>query len=205
MIFSGDLPGGTVVQDRKLAEQLGLSRTPVREALGRLAGEGYLRREGRLLTVQAVSVEDVMEILTTRRLVEGETARLAAGRIPPKQIEVLTSAIVGMVDPNEVSHDRHWSVDDLVHLSIAEASGNRLMARLVKDLREKTRMFGLSRIPRRFDPGKEEHLSIIAAIERADGDGASRLMQEHIDKAREGILGLLAGPSARGSRLGADK
>ncbi len=83
MIFSGDLPGGTIIQDRKLAEQLGLSRTPVREALGRLAGEGYLRRDGRLLTVQGVSVEDVMEILATRRALEGETARLAAGRLPP--------------------------------------------------------------------------------------------------------------------------
>ncbi|MCO5089939.1 GntR family transcriptional regulator [Bosea sp. (in: a-proteobacteria)] len=198
MIFNGDLPGGTVVQDRKLAEQLGLSRTPVREALGRLAGEGYLRREGRLLTVQAVSVEDVMEILTTRRLIEGETASLAAGRIPPKQIAALKAAIEGMVDPHEVSHDRHWTVDDLVHLSIAEASGNRLMARLVKDLREKTRMFGLSRIPRRFEPGKAEHLAIIAAIERGDGEAASRLMQAHIDKARQGILDLLAGPLARG-------
>ncbi len=72
MIFAGDLPGGTIVQDRKLAEQLGLSRTPVREALGRLAGEGYLRRDGRLLTVQGVSIEDVMEILATRaRALEG--------------------------------------------------------------------------------------------------------------------------------------
>jgi DNA-binding GntR family transcriptional regulator len=205
MIFSGDLPGGAVIQDRKLAEQLGLSRTPVREALGRLAGEGYLRRDKRLLTVHSVSVEEVMEILATRWLLEGETARLAAGRISSKQIEMLKSAILGMVDPNEVSHDRHWTVDDLIHLSIAEASGNRLMAKLVKDLREKTRMFGLSRIPRRFDPGKAEHLSIIDAIERGDGEAASRAMREHIDKARQGILDLLAGPSAQGQQPGSGK
>jgi DNA-binding GntR family transcriptional regulator len=201
MIFSGDLPGGTVVQDRKLADQLGLSRTPVREALGRLAGEGYLRWDKRLLTVHSVSIEDVMEILATRRLLEGETARLAAGRIAPKQIEILRSAILGMLDPSEVSQERHWTVDDLIHLSIAEASGNHLMARLVKDLREKTRMFGLSRIPRRFDPGKAEHLAIVDAIERGDGEGASRAMRDHIDKARQGILDLLAGPSARGQHL----
>jgi len=198
MIFRGDLPGGTVVQDRKLAEQLGLSRTPVREALGRLAGEGYLRWDKRLLTVHSVSIEDVMEILATRRLLEGETARLAAGRIAPKQIQMLRSAILGMLDPSEVSQERHWTIDDRIHLSIAEASGNHLMARLVKDLREKTRMFGLSRIPRRFDPGKAEHLAIVDAIERGDGEGASRAMRDHIDKARQGILDLLAGPSARG-------
>jgi DNA-binding GntR family transcriptional regulator len=197
MIFSGELPGGTLVQDRKLAEQLGLSRTPVREALGRLAGEGYLRRDKRLLTVQAVSVEDVMEILATRRAIEGETARLAARRLSGKQLADIQAAVDGMVDPREVSQERHWSVDDLVHLSIAEASGNRLMARLVKDLRERTRMFGLSRIPRRFDPGKAEHLAILAAIERGDGDGAASAMQRHIDHARQGILDLLGGTLQR--------
>ncbi|WP_439495785.1 GntR family transcriptional regulator [Bosea sp. (in: a-proteobacteria)] len=197
MIFAGELPGGTVVQDRKLAEQLGLSRTPVREALGRLAGEGYLRRDKRLLTVHAVSVEDVMELLATRRLIEGETAWLAAGRITPDRLADMRAAIDSMIDPREISHDRHWSVDDLIHLSIAEASGNRVMARLVKDLRERTRMFGLSRIPRRFEPGKDEHLAIIAAIEQGDGDGAARAMQLHIDNARQGILDLLAGTLVR--------
>jgi DNA-binding GntR family transcriptional regulator len=197
MIFAGELPGGTVVQDRKLAEQLGLSRTPVREALGRLAGEGYLRRDKRILTVQSVSFEEVMEILATRRLIEGETARLAAGRITPLRLADLRAAIEGMVDPREVSHDRHWTLDDLVHLSIAEASGNRMMARLVKDLRERTRMFGLSRIPRRFDPGKAEHLAIIAALEQGDGGAAARAMTVHIDNARQGILDLLAGTLAR--------
>lgn len=196
MIFAGDLPGGTIVQDRKLAEQLGLSRTPVREALGRLAGEGYLRRDGRLLTVQGVSIEDVMEILATRRALEGETARLAAGRLPPGELAGIRAAIDGMAEPRAVSHDRHWSVDDLVHLSIAEASGNRLMARLVKELRERTRMFGLSRIPRRFDPGKGEHLAILSAIERGDGGAAAEAMQRHIDNARQGILDLLAGTLA---------
>jgi DNA-binding GntR family transcriptional regulator len=113
----------------------------------------------------------------------------------------LKSAILGMIDPKEVSQERHWTVDDLIHLSIAEASGNHLMARLVKDLREKTRMFGLSRIPRRFDPGKVEHLAIVDAIERGDGEGAARAMRDHIDRARQGILDLLAGPSARGQHL----
>ena len=193
MIFSGELPGGTVVQDRKLAELLGLSRTPVREALGRLAGEGFLRRDQRLLTVQSVSAEDVMEILAVRRVQEAEAARLAAGRLSGTALARIRAAVQGLADPRLVSHDEHWSVDDLVHISIAEASGNRLMARLVKDLRDRTRMFGLSRIPRRFNPGRDEHLAILDAIGRGDGDGAALAMQLHIDNARQGILDLLAG------------
>ncbi len=70
------------------------------------------------------------------------------------------------------------------------------MARLVKELRERTRMFGLSRIPRRFDPGKGEHLAILSAIERGDGGAAAEAMQRHIDNARQGILDLLAGTLA---------
>jgi len=200
MILVGELPGGAVVQDRRLAEKLGLSRTPVREALGRLAGEGYLRRDRRILTVHSVSIEDVMEILATRRVLEGETARLATGRLAPARIAEIRAAVEGMVSAAAVSHDKHWSVDDLVHLSIAEAGGNGLMARMVKDLRERTRMFGLARIPRRFDPGKGEHLAILAAIETGDAEAAARAMQSHIDNARQGILDLLAGTLARDAR-----
>lgn len=198
MILEGELAGGTVVQDRRLAEILGLSRTPVREALGRLAGEGYLRRDGRVLTVNAVSVEDVMEILAVRRVIEVEAARLAVGRLSPERIDQIRNAINGMVAVEQVSPERHWSIDDLVHLSIAEAAGNKLILRLVTELRDRTRMFGLSRIPRRFEPGKSEHLAILDAIARGDADAAGAAMRAHIENARTGILDLLAGRSLPG-------
>lgn len=193
MILSGDLRGGVVVQERRLAGALGLSRTPVREALGRLEGEGYLSRSGRALTVNSISIEDVMEILTVRRAVESEAARLAAGRFDPARIVAIRKAVEGMISPAEVSPEKHWSVDDLVHLSIAEVAGNRLILRLVTDLRERTRIFGLARIPRRFEPGKAEHLAIIAAIARGDGQAAAEAMRLHIDNARAGILDVLVG------------
>jgi DNA-binding GntR family transcriptional regulator len=195
MLLSGELSGGTIVQDRRLAELLGLSRTPVREALGRLEGEGFLRREGRVLVVNAVSVEDIMEILAVRRVIEAEAVRLATGRLSTSRIEEIRSAIEGMVTVESITGARHWSVDDMVHLSIAQASGNRLIMRLVKDLRERTRMFGLTRIPRRFDPGKAEHLAIIAAMEEGAANRAAMLMQTHIENTRQGILDFISGRS----------
>lgn len=195
MLLSGELGGGAIVQDRRLAERLGLSRTPVREALGRLEGEGLLRREGRVLIVNAVSVEDIMEILAVRRVVEAEAVRLATGRLSGLKTQEIRSAIEGMATVEAVTGDRHWSVDDMVHLSIAEASGNRLILRLVRDLRERTRMFGLTRIPRRFDPGKAEHLAILAAMEDGAAANAAELMQAHIEHARQGILDFIAGRS----------
>ena len=80
MILTGELVGGVSLNERHLADRLGLSRTPVREALGRLIGEGYVTREGRRLIVGSIRVEDIMEILTVRRAVEGEAAEIAAGR-----------------------------------------------------------------------------------------------------------------------------
>jgi DNA-binding GntR family transcriptional regulator len=195
MLISGELSGGTIVQDRRLAELLGLSRTPVREALGRLEGEGFLRREGRVLVVNAVSVEDIMEILAVRRVIEAEAVRLATGRLSTSRIEEIRSAIEGMVTVESITGARHWSVDDMVHLSIAQASGNRLIMRLVKDLRERTRMFGLTRIPRRFDPGKAEHLAILTAMEEGAADRAAILMQTHIENARQGIIDFISGRS----------
>jgi DNA-binding GntR family transcriptional regulator len=192
MLLSGELSGGTIVQDRRLAELLGLSRTPV---LGRLEGEGFLRREGRVLVVNAVSVEDIMEILAVRRVIEAEAVRLATGRLSTSRIEEIRSAIEGMVTVESITGARHWSVDDMVHLSIAQASGNRLIMRLVKDLRERTRMFGLTRIPRRFDPGKAEHLAIIAAMEEGAANRAAMLMQTHIENTRQGILDFISGRS----------
>jgi DNA-binding GntR family transcriptional regulator len=193
MLLSGELAGGQVIQERRLADQIGLSRTPVRDALGRLEGEGLLIRNGRYLMVATVSVDEVLEILSVRRSLEADAVRGAVGRMPPSRIEAIRAAILGMADPFYVSDDDHWANDDLLHLSIAEHSGNRLLARLVRDLRQRTRMFGLRRIPGRFEHGKREHVAILDALASGKVDEAASLMQAHIDHARDAIIASLSG------------
>ena len=193
MVLSGVIAGGQLVQERRIAEQLGISRTPVREALGRLEGEGLLRREGRLLFSVSISVPEVMEILTVRRLLEAEATLDATRHMRPTQIETVRAAILGMDKPCSVTDDEHWANDDLLHLSIARASGNNLLLRLISDLRQRTRMFGLQRIPGRFSVGKAEHLAILDAMAVGDAELAAKRMQLHIDHAREAIVAALAG------------
>lgn len=188
MILSGTLTGGTILQERRLAEQLGVSRTPLREALGRLEGEGYVARQGRNLLVTKISMQEVMEVLAVRRLLEAEAVRLAVGRIPKHELAAIRRAITDMGDAAHTSNPHHWWVDDLLHLTIAEASGNALLARYVSELRNRTRMFGLSAIPERFDPGQREHLAILEAIEAGDADLAERRMRDHLENAKRGIL-----------------
>lgn len=188
MILSGAVSGGGVLSERRVAEQLGLSRTPVREALGRLEGEGYLRRDGRVMLVNGVAVEEIMEILSVRRLLEVEAVRLSVGRIAPLALIQIRSAIQGMRHAKDVAADTHWHVDDLIHCSIAEASGNGLLARMISDLRQRTRMFGKSWIPSRFEPGKKEHLDILDALADGDRERAAEAMAHHLGNARAAIL-----------------
>lgn len=196
MLLRGELAAGHVVQERRLADQLGLSRTPVRDALGRLEGERLLARNGRLLVVATITLQEVVDILQLRRLLEGDAARIAATRMQPARIDAIRGAILGMADRKTVTDEAHWSNDDLLHLGIAEASGNAELRRLVEEQRQRTRMFGLHRIPARFDQGKAEHLAILDAIEaRAPAEAEAR-MRHHIDQARDAIIATLQGAPA---------
>jgi DNA-binding GntR family transcriptional regulator len=184
----GSLKNGTPMQDRKLAEELGFSRTPVREALHRLEGEGLLERRHRLLFVASISVQDVLEIFQVRQILEAQAARNACGRMSASAIAEIQVQVSTMSSPVAVSDDAHWAADDLVHLSIARACGNSLMLRLVSELRRKTRLFGLYRIPSRFEAGRTEHLAILDALAAQNSDRAAELMAAHIANARKAVL-----------------
>ena len=124
-IIAGALPGGTIIEERALTEELGLSRTPLREALGRLEGEGYLVRQGRRLVVHTITERDFMEILHMRKILESEAVALAAPRLTSDQIQMLRTALASLEPPVRPSGSERRSVDDLLHGTIAESGGNR--------------------------------------------------------------------------------
>lgn len=193
-IVRGRLSADSIISERSIALELNLSRTPVREALGRLIGEGLLRREGRSVVVNAVRVEDVLEILSIRRLLEGEAILLATPVMPDAQIEWLREAEQALLSQDVVTSAMHWDVDNQFHATIAAASGNRMLVRIIADLRERTRLYGYERIPQRFEPGRHEHLGILGAMKARDQIQASMLMQQHLQNVSKGILASLVHP-----------
>jgi len=193
MILDGVLPGGVPVQDRQLANRLNVSRTPVREALGRLEGEGYLTRQGKWLLVTQISVREVMEIIQLRKLLEGEAVRLATPQITEATLDQLERALNALSNPTTVSSEQHRELDDQLHLSIAENANNRLLYQQLAHLRRMTRMFGMRSIPERFLPGRDEHLAIIAAMRERNAVRATQRMLDHLDNVREAIIRRLAG------------
>src|ERR1700730_16915867 len=102
ILFSGELRPNDVIMERRIAEQLGISRTPLREAIRRLEGEELLQRQtDGAIVICPMSVEDFLNILSIRRLLEGEAARKAAGRVPEQELLGFRERIVALVRKEE--------------------------------------------------------------------------------------------------------
>jgi len=189
MIINRELPTNTVLLERKLAELLNISRTPVRNALTRLENEGFIvRNGGRTPVVKEFSIQELVETLHVRRTLEGEAARLAAGRISPAILDEITSQINVLLQQDIPDPNDDWAVDSRLHDAIAHYSGNRLLKDYIQSLRLKTRMFNLRQVPERFAIGHNEHLAIIAALRDNHPVEAQRLLMVHIDNVRESII-----------------
>ena len=186
MILRGAIAAGEPVTERLIAVRLGMSRTPVREAVRRLEGEGTLERQrGGALVVRPYSMETFLHALAVRRLLEGEAARLAAGKIAPSVIADARARIARLRDEGlgDVARD-----DRDFHAAIAAASGNPVLATTIGDLRKRTAMFRLGRLPERVDQVCDEHLAIVEALAAGDGEAARMAMQTHIDNVRAHLL-----------------
>jgi DNA-binding GntR family transcriptional regulator len=191
-MLSKELAPGTVLQERALGEELQISRTPIREALTRLESEGFVTRHaGRLLIVREIPVHELMEIFHVRSILEVDAIALAAQRIPMEKLAELRRLFESQMSGPIPDGGNHWDADDLLHGSIADASGNKVLADLVRNLRRKTRMFSLKRMPERFIPGSEEHLAIIAALEKRDAPAARAAMALHLENSKRSILQIL--------------
>jgi len=189
-IINGVLAGGTIVEERVLVDALGVSRTPLREALGRLHGEGFLVRQGRKLVVHQISERDFIEILHLRRILESEAVALATNRLRPESISQIRAALKSLKLPGEHTPERHWVVDELLHRTTAEASGNNRLFRTIMDLRRKTKPISMKLLMERHYPALDfdEHMAILTAIEAGDPEQARSAMIAHIDSARANIL-----------------
>lgn len=188
-LIRGEIPVGSVLQERRLAASLDISRTPVREALNRLESEGFVtRKPGRLMVVKEFSIRELIETLHVRQLMEVESVGLATGRVPEEELRAVEDAIRTLLAATAPSPDEDWTVDSRFHTMLASHSGNAVLARMIQDLRLKTHMFNLERVPERFEAGHLEHLAIIDAVRRKDRDAARRGIHEHIENVKKSII-----------------
>lgn len=196
MILGRTLEPGSRLSEKKIADSLGVSRTPVREAIAQLISEGLaVKSAGGAPVVNSVSLNDIMEILHVRSLLECEAARKATLSNKPKDdLLYLKSTISGfLVGPRPSAVD-HSAVDMQLHFVIAQLAGSKLLTELIEGLKTKTRMYDQGSLPDRMVPGCHEHIAIIDAVMGQDADLAASLMKAHLANVRSSIISHICHP-----------
>jgi DNA-binding GntR family transcriptional regulator len=195
ILLSGELRPNDVLMERRLAEKLGISRTPLREAIRRLEGEKLLRRQkGGAIVVCPMSIEDFLNILSVRRLLEGEAARRAAGRVSNEELSGFRDRIMAVAAGDESSSLATLELGRELHLCVVHASGNSVLASITEDMGKRTRLFTrlFMKTSERRTQVCEEHLALISALLEHDGERAKACMERHIDNIRAYILNKLS-------------
>jgi len=194
LILSGQAGPGELVNERQLAMMLNMSRTPVRDALLMLEGEGLLVRQGkRGVQIKQMRIEDYLDALQIRLLLEPEVSRMATGKIDDAELAELQSELEALLETSkdgrrDVDRAVVRAVDDRLHGLIADAAGNQQLSAIIHTLRRQTQIFDLRSVPERFEDTCREHLEIIAALRDNDGQMAANSMTRHLQRVRASII-----------------
>lgn len=191
-IISGQLRPGERLMELQLAEEMGVSRTPVREAIRKLELEGLavmVARRGAY--VSDLSIRDIAETFEIRGALESLAAGLATERITPDELEQLERTLVQIGESIE-QNDLNAVVrlDEEFHAIMYHASRNQRLTQIVSNLREHITRFRLSSlaIPGRFRSVFQEHKNIVEAISERNSALAQALAKEHIENAEHSLM-----------------
>jgi DNA-binding GntR family transcriptional regulator len=191
-IFSGEHPAGGRLREEDLAERIGVSRTPVREALRRLDAEGLVEfMPNRGAHVASWTDQDLREIFALRALLESFGARLAAARIDQQALAALAELCDGMdraLADRDLGHlERVADLNNRFHQGVLAASGSRRLTMLLSSLVEAPLVY---RTFRRYSAEQlarsmAHHRELLAALETGDGEWAESVMRSHVLAARD--------------------
>lgn len=191
-IVEGTLKAGERLMEVQLAEEMGVSRTPVREAIRKLELEGLvimLPRKGAY--VAGISTKEIAEVFEVRAALESLAAGLAAERITEEELEELNQFMV-QVTVNAEKGDLQKVVqrDTEFHDLIYQASRNNRLVQIINKLREQIQRFRSTSLsyPGRIKETLEEHKKLMGAINERDIIQSRALAQEHIENAEKSMM-----------------
>lgn len=202
-IMSGELPGGMRLFEVPMAEQLQISRTPVREAMSRLAEEGLLdRARNGGFVVRTFSFADVVDAIELRGVLEGTAARLAAERgVAPDALACIRGIVAGLDEcfgeaPGDVDFEAYAERNAEFHHELAALAGSDIVRREVERVTRLPFASPSAFMPDRADiaafrrslnTAQEQHKAIVAAIAAREGTRAEMVAREHARAARRNL------------------
>ena len=190
-ILSGKYPRGELLTELRLSEELGVSRTPIREAIRRLEQENILEEAGRGVTVVGISREDMLDMYEIRIRIEGLAAEWAAARITDEELAAMRETLELQRYYTEKSGGGHSdqikNLDSQFHELVYRACGSRALMDTLLGLHKKMTKFRMASVSKhsRALQSVEEHEAILAALSAHDGAAANAAMTQHVQNARD--------------------
>lgn len=188
LILKNGLEEGKVYSERYFAEKMGISRTPVREAILHLAQEGYITiQSNRGIQVKELSKEEIKDILQMREAIEGFCAEYAAER--KEENKELVCVLKKYIDEEEknISHEEFIKNDIEFHTAIVDFCKNRIMKEAFINLRNQINRIGLKSFDNkeRIQETLREHKEIVKAVESGDTALAKAAVKRHLESCLE--------------------
>jgi DNA-binding GntR family transcriptional regulator len=189
-IFQRELEPGSWIDELKIAEELGISRTPLREALKVLAAEGLVTmkvRRGAYVT--EVSEKDLADVYHLLALLESDAAGVVAQRATDAELQGLQS-LHAELEAATTDRDRFFAINEQFHMRLLEIADNRWRDQMVADLRK---VMKLNRHHSLFKTGRineslAEHRAIVQALAQRDAPLAAQRMREHFRSGLEAAV-----------------
>lgn len=200
-IFAGQLAPGSFLDESALCESLQISRTPLREALKVLTAEGLLRHEPRRgCFVNEVTEQDLDDIFPVIALLEGRCAYEAARRATDADLAALATLherLNGHARAGRIND--YYATNFTIHEAIILLANNRWLALAIADLRKILKLARLQQLhaPGRLTQSLSEHMTVFAALQSRDSEGAEAAMRTHLLRQREALRDLMRNQCSR--------
>ena len=189
-IFGRELEPGSWIDEVKLAQEYGISRTPLREALKVLAAEGLVTmkvRRGAYVT--EVSERDLAEVYHLLALLESDAAAVVAERATAAELKEL-QALHAELAAATGDRDRFFAINERFHMRLLEIAGNRWRNQMVADLRKVMKLNRQHSLLKsgRIEESRAEHAAVMQALAARDPEAARARMQEHFRNGLEAAV-----------------
>lgn len=190
-ILSGRYEQNTELKEAAIGVELGVSRTPVREALRQLELEGLVTIiPNRGAYVNMITAKDVQDIYVIRSMLEGLCARWATQSITAEQLDSMEETLcLSEYHTSKKNYEKLYELDSLFHEQLYEAGGSRILNHILSDFHDYVKMVRKATISTssRSVTSTEEHRAIFEAIKEKDPDKAEALAKEHVKHTIESI------------------